>query len=441
MSRQHARSSKSLIIAVIAIILIVAIAFCVLYFAFPNTWNQIKDSIFGEVNTDNIQGGDSDDDSIISNPNGGTQNGGSSSNLPSLELGEGELRVHFINVGQGDCIYIQFPDENKTDMLIDCGNKSTGYDYNKTKKYLSDLNPDGKINHLMLTHCDEDHVDNMDEIIYDFEIENIYMPNVLAEPTGTSNTALALQNQIANLNAEKVAMFTDEDTITSQTYARFFIAALTEENCTIHLNMDKDESTNSIVITDTTFRLTFYCPTEEYYATTKLNTAHQKNAISPIGILEYNNRRVVFTGDSNEDKGSEQTFVRRISGELDCDVLKVGHHGSETSSSDKFLDAVKCEYAVISCNKNGNTFIHPRQATLDRLAARNMTVYRTDTNGTIVLTIDGESNLNFAMETEVEQAVNLIGADTATAKTQAQFSNDSQIELLFAITAVVSNLF
>ena len=439
MSRQHARSSKSLIIAVIAIILIIAIAFCVLYFAFPNTWNQIKDSIFGEVNTDNIQGGDSDDDLTTSNPNGGSQNG--TSNLPSLELGEGELRVHFINVGQGDCIYIQFPDEDKTDMLIDCGNKSTGYDYNKTKQYLSDLNPDGKINHLMLTHCDEDHVDNMDEIIYDFEIENIYMPNVLAAPTGTSNTALALQNQIADLDAEKVAMFTDEDTITSQTYARFFIAALTEENCTIHLNMDKDESTNSIILEDTTYRLTFYCPTEEYYATTKLNTAHQKNAISPIGILEYNNRRVVFTGDSNEDKGSEQTFVRRINGELDCDVLKVGHHGSETSSSDEFLDAIKCEYAVISCNKNGNTFIHPRQATLDRFAARNMTVYRTDTNGTVVLTIDSEGNMSFAVETEVEQAVNLIGADNETAKTQSYSINNSQIQLLYAITAAVSCIF
>ena len=392
-----------------------------------------------KVNTDTIQGGDSDDDSASSNPNGGSQNG--NSNLPSLELGEGELRVHFINVGQGDCIYIQFPDEDKTDMLIDCGNKSTGYDYNKTKQYLSDLNPDGKINHLMLTHCDEDHVDNMDEIIYDFEIENIYMPNVLAAPTGTSNTALALQNQIADLDAEKVAMFTDEDTITSQTYARFFIAALTEENCTIHLNMDKDESTNSIILEDTTYRLTFYCPTEEYYATTKLNTAHQKNAISPIGILEYNNRRIVFTGDSNEDKGSEQTFVRRINGELDCDVLKVGHHGSETSSSDTFLDAIKCEYAVISCNKNGNTFIHPRQATLDRFAARNMTVYRTDTNGTVVLTIDSESNMSFAVETEVEQAVNLIGADAETAKTQSYAFGNSQIELLVAMTAAVSRSF
>lgn len=438
MAGQHTRSSKALIITVVAIILIVAIILCVLFFAFPDTFNQIKNGVLGDGTTDNVQGGDSNDDSTTSNPNGGSQNSGSSSNLPSLELGEGELRVHFINVGQGDCIYIQFPDENKTDMLIDCGNKSTGYDYNQTKKYLNDLNPDGKINHLMLTHCDEDHVDNMDEIIYDFDIENIYMPNVLAAPTGTSNTALALQNQIADLDEEKVAMFTDEDTVTSQTYARFFIAALTEENCTIHINMDKDESTNSIVITDTTYRLTFYCPTEEYYATTKLNTAHQKNAISPIGILEYNNRRVVFTGDSNEDKGSEQTFIRRINGELDCDVLKVGHHGSETSSSDKFLDAIKCEYAVISCNKNGNTFIHPRQATLDRLAARNMTVYRTDTNGTVVLTIDNKSKLNFAMEKEVEQSVNLIGADAQTAQTQSYNCVNSEIQLLFALTAAVS---
>ena len=152
----------------------------------------------------------------------------------------------------------------------------------------------------------------------------------------------------------------------------------------------------------------------------------------------------MFTGDSNEDKGSEQTFVRRINGELDCDVLKVGHHGSETSSSDKFLDAVKCEYAVISCNKNGNTFKHPRQATLDRFAVRNMTVYRTDTNGTIVLTIDSESNLNFAMETEVEQAVNLIGfvgTDEEKAETQSCTLGESKIQLLVAVTAAVSHMF
>lgn len=381
---------KAIIIALIAIILIVAIAFCILYFAFPKTWDDIVATIKGYIDPAEPDSPPDDDNDLV--------------------LGEGELKVHFINVGQGDCIYIQFPDN--TDMIIDCGNKSSGYDFNTVSNYLTQLNPDGKINHLMLTHADEDHVDNMDEIIYQFEIENIYMPNILATPSNQN-----LRDRISQLDPDKVAVFDDPHTVSTNTYAKFFIAALTEENCTIHVNEDPDMNTNSIVISQESFRLTFYCPTEEYYDTTGLNTAERKNAISPIGILEYNNRRVVLTGDSNEI--NEPIFVERINGNLNCDVLKVGHHGSATSSTNEFLSAITCEYAVISCYKEGNTFVHPRQATLDRLKAHNMTIFRTDKNGTIVLTIDGESAMTFAVEREATQEEIMIGADTENANASA----------------------
>lgn len=301
-------------------------------------------------------------------------------------------------------------------MIIDCGNKSRGYDFQTVKSYLTALNPDGKINHLMLTHADEDHVDNMDEIIYEFEIENIYMPNILSVPKNSKGEPYAdLQEQIDNLDRDTVARFDDKDVVNSRTYANFFIAALSEENCEVHINEDPDEQTNSIVIQQETFRLTFYCPTEEYYDTTNLNNAERKNAVSPIGILEYNNRRVVLTGDSNEI--NEPIFVRRIGGKLDCDVLKVGHHGSATSSTAEFLDAITCEYAVISCNKEGNTFVHPRQVTLDRFKARNMSVYRTDKHGSIVLTIDGEGELKFTVDnSDVTDEEIFKGADTENAE-------------------------
>lgn len=384
---------KAFIIALIAVILIVAIGFCVLYFGFPDTWDSIMSAVRGDDKPDGA---------------GGTPPSG------DLTLGEGELKVHFVNVGQGDCIYIQFPDN--TDMIIDCGNKSRGYDFQTVKSYLTALNPDGKINHLMLTHADEDHVDNMDEIIYEFEIENIYMPNILSVPKNSKGEPYAdLQEQIDNLDRDTVARFDDKDVVNSRTYANFFIAALSEENCEVHINEDPDEQTNSIVIQQETFRLTFYCPTEEYYDTTNLNNAERKNAVSPIGILEYNNRRVVLTGDSNEI--NEPIFVRRIGGKLDCDVLKVGHHGSATSSTAEFLDAITCEYAVISCNKEGNTFVHPRQVTLDRFKARNMSVYRTDKHGSIVLTIDGEGELKFAVDnSDVTDEEIFKGADTENAE-------------------------
>ena len=292
-------------------------------------------------------------------------------------------------------------------MLIDCGNKSTGYDFDVTADYLENYLPDGKLDYLMLTHSDEDHVEYMSDILELYEVSNIFMPDILAEPSGTSAAAEELRDEIAALDPEKLAMFDDEDTITTQVYARFFVAALSEPNCEIVLNVDPDENTNSIVITDgkkqadgsyaaATYMLTFYCPTAEYYAESDLSSAEEKNAVSPIGILEYNDVRIVLTGDSNEI--NEPTFVERIDGSLDCDVLKVGHHGSETSSTEAFLDAINCEYAVISCNADGNTFYHPRQNTLDRFIADDMTIYRTDNNGNIVLTVDENGEMKFTLE-------------------------------------------
>ena len=385
---------RNLIVALIVIALIIAIAAVIIYFAAPDLF----DEILGRVKKED----------------GGTP--------PTvLAPGDGELQVHFMDVGQGDSILILFPDGK--DMLIDCGNKSTGYDFDVTADYLENYLPDGKLDYLMLTHSDEDHVEYMSDILELYEVSNIFMPDILAEPSGTSAAAEELRDEIDALDPEKLAMFDDEDTITTQVYARFFVAALSEPNCEIVLNVDPDEDTNSIVITDgteqangsyanATYMLTFYCPTAEYYATTDLSSAEEKNAVSPIGILEYNDVRIVLTGDSNEI--NEPTFVERIDGSLDCDVLKVGHHGSESSSLDVFLDAVDCEFAVISCGK-GNNHDHPRQEALDRLIEDDMTIYRTDNNGNIVLTVDENGEMKFTLEREADQSVNQIGADTAAA--------------------------
>lgn len=384
---------RNLIIALIVIALIIAIAAVIIYFAAPDLF----DEILGRVKK---------------------EDGGAPPTV--LAPGDGELQVHFMDVGQGDSILILFPDGK--DMLIDCGNKSTGYDFDVTADYLENYLPDGKLDYLMLTHSDEDHVEYMSDILELYEVSNIFMPDILAEPSGTSAAAEELRDEIAALDPEKLAMFDDEDTITTQVYARFFVAALSEPNCEIVLNVDPDEDTNSIVITDgkkqadgsyaaATYMLTFYCPTEEYYATTDLSSAEEKNAVSPIGILEYNDVRIVLTGDSNEI--NEPIVAERL-GNIDCDVLKVAHHGSESSSLDVFLDAVDCEFAVISCGE-GNNHDHPRQEALDRLIEDDMTIYRTDNNGNIVLTVDENGEMKFTLEREADQSVNQVGADTAAA--------------------------
>ena len=374
--RAYKKNPKAVIITIVAIVLVVAISWAILYFAFPDTWQQIV-SIF-----------DKDKD-------GGNK-------FTPLVRGDGELLVHMLDVGQGDCIYVQLPDGK--DMVIDCANYNDSGEYEKkTFDYLDAYITDDTVEYLMLTHCDSDHVYFMDELLERYQVEKLFMPNVLATPGTSSANKAKLQEQIDELDTSR---FTDKDTIDSITYAEFFIAALTEPNCEIVLNVDTDEKTNSIIIEETTYRLVFYCPTQEYYDDYGLNTAERKNAISPIGILEYNDRKIMLTGDSNE---YNEPLVMARTGKIDCDVLKVGHHGSATSTSNEFLDAYTFEYALISCNAAGNTFNHPRQDTLDRLKAHNINVYRTDNNGNIVVSVDKDGNIKITTQKEWNQEKNLIG--------------------------------
>ena len=376
--KAYKKNPKAVVISIVAIVLIIAIAFAILYVGFPDTWAEIV----ALCNKDENKGGNS---------------------FKPLVRGDGELLVHMLDVGQGDCIYIQLPDGK--DMVIDCANYNNSSTYQKeTFDYLDAYIEDDTVEYLMLTHCDSDHVYFMDDLLVRYQVDNLYMPNVLATPKNEE-----LKNQIAELDTSR---FTDKDTIDSVTYAQFFIAALTEPNCTITLNVDKDASSNTIIIEETSYRLVFYCPTQEYYDDNNLNSAERKNAISPIGILEYNGRKVMLTGDSNE---INEPLVMARTGKIDCDILKVGHHGSATSTSTAFLDYYTFEYALISCNAAGNTFNHPRQDTLDRLAQHNIDVYRTDNNGNIVVSVDKDGNIKITTEKEWNQSQNLIGL-TGTAE-------------------------
>ena len=349
------KQTRALIIAAAIVLAIVIIGICVLRFGFPGKWDELMDALF------------------------------------SRELVEGQLVVHFIDVGQGDGIYIEFPDGK--DMIIDMGS-TKGFSAAEAISVLKQLNPDGTVDHLMLTHSDQDHVRYLDEVINEFDVANIYMPNIKAEPKTSTQSGSDLVAQIEALNKSKLALFTDPDTVATNAYAEFFIAALSEKNCKIHLNEDSTRFSNDIIISGEGYTFTFWCPTSDFYDDNNLNTAEKLNAVSPVGILEFNGRRIVFTGDSNSL--NEPIIAERI-GHIDCDILKVAHHGSATSSTLAFLNAVDCEYAVISCG-SGNDYGHPTQSALDRLRAQNMTVYRTDLNGNVTLTVDAQGKLNFDVD-------------------------------------------
>ena len=261
--RHSQKLSKNIIIAIVAIVLIIAITMVILYFAAPETFDAIA---------------------AFFKPEGSSSTGGGgNTDTPPLERGEGDLQVHFIDVGQGDCILILFPDGK--DMLIDCGNKSSGYSFDETAEYLDTYITDDTLDYMMLTHGDEDHVEYLDNILEMYQVNNIFMPNILAAPNGTGASSVELREQIDAIDDEKIAMFTDPDVLTSNMYAEFFVAAFNEPDCNVMLNIDPSSTENSIVITDeaNTYRLTFYCPTQEYYNESNLNSAEKKGSVTTNG--------------------------------------------------------------------------------------------------------------------------------------------------------------
>lgn len=300
----------------------------------------------------------------------------------------GQLVVHYIDVGQGDCIYIAFPDG--TDMLIDCGSEKGRKEYETSAiSDLKELNPDGKIDHVMATHSDTDHISYLDEVLSEFQVGNVYMPNIRSNNLDKSVKIGGRDVKVGDLDASKLKKFTDKDTIDTNTYTEFFIAALSEPNCNITLNIGKYE------IRGQDYTFTFYCLSQEEWDSRNLKSATQINAVSPIGILEYAGRRLVFTGDSNK---SNEDYYYETYPYVDCDVLKVAHHGSRTSSSEEFLKHVKCEYAVISVG-DGNSYGHPEQETLDRLKATGIQkIHRTDKCGNVVLTVSHSGEMAFSCE-------------------------------------------
>ena len=299
----------------------------------------------------------------------------------------GQLVVHYIDVGQGDCIYIAFPDG--TDMLIDCGSQGGSSKYQTSAiSDLKELNPDGKIDRVMATHSDTDHISYLDEVFFEFQVNNVYMPNIESsyEKSFEFGNKKGTVKELVEKN--KLDKFTDDDKIDTLVYAEFFIAALSEPNCNITLNIGKYE------IRGQDYTFTFYCLSQEEWDRRHLNNGEQINAVSPIGILEYAGKKLVFTGDSNE---SNEEYYCETYPYVDCDVLKVAHHGSDGSSRDSFLQHVTCEYAVISAG--GKSYGHPAQETLDRLKANGIQkIHRTDKCGNVVLTVSHTGEMAFSCE-------------------------------------------
>ena len=242
-----------------------------------------------------------------------------------------DLIIYFLDVGEADCILIN---SNGEYALIDAGNTIDG---NKIVKYFESLGI-SNFKYVFGTHAHEDHIGGMANIIYNFNIEKFYMPNVPSEYKSYENVIKALNKR----NLDLTNPMNDEEYKLGESTLKMLYNG---EN-------EKDINNSSLVI-----------------------------------ILIYKNKSFLFTGDSKKE--AEEKYINK---DIESNLLKISHHGSNDASSANILVKIHPEYAIISVGKD-NDYYHPHQVTLDKLERIGTKIYRTDIEGTIVVKSDGE-NIN-----------------------------------------------
>lgn len=241
----------------------------------------------------------------------------------------GEMQVHFIDVGQGDATLIICDDEA---MLIDSGDDSKGtlvWNYLKKQGV-------AKLKYLILTHTDADHIGGADVIITKLDVETVFMGDFPKDNRTYKGLIDTLNHHLLTWSTPEVG------SVYELGGARFTIIA----------------------------------PNREY--STPNNTS--------LGLLLQNGKdRFLFTGDA-EEESEEDILSNGI--DIRCDVFKAGHHGSKTSNTEAFVQAVDPEYVVISCEE-GNSYGHPHAGPMNTFRRMGIKIYRTDEQGTVVATSTG----------------------------------------------------
>lgn len=257
-----------------------------------------------------------------------------------------ELQIYFFNVGQADCILVR---NNGKNMLIDAGDNEDGP---LLVKYIKKLGIN-KIDYLIGTHVHEDHIGGMDNIIKEFDIGEIYIPYT------TNKSKRKFYEDVINEVKQK------ELSINYKKVGDKF--ELGEAKCEIK-SIDNSDPTSSSKI----------------------------NSTSIVIQMEANSNKYLFMGDAEDDVETNSKITWE-----DIDVLKVGHHGSNTSSTEQFINKVLPEMAVISVNSNTNSYGHPSEIVMKRLQNKECQIYRTDMNGTILLINENGTNKVKMLNTKV----------------------------------------
>lgn len=248
------------------------------------------------------------------------------------KLEQNSLQVHFLDTGEGDAILIKLP--NGKNVIVDSGRNS--YE-SKIAYYINNVffngSKDKVFDYAILTHSDSDHSGNFLYILNNYQVKNFYRPKIYSRNNDTNydeNYDLVIDDANYDAIIDKINKLQDENKI--NVYYNF-------------VGAETDEIKNYI---------SFLTPT--------LNTYSNENMYSPIIKLAYKNKSVLLTGDATID--NEVELMNTVE-QFDVDVLKLGHHGSNTSTSGEFLEFIKPEYAIISCGKND--YGHPSDDVINNL--------------------------------------------------------------------------
>jgi len=242
------------------------------------------------------------------------------------------LEVFFFDVGQGDCILLKTGNHN---MLIDAGDGSQS---KNILNYLAKYNVTN-LDYLVATHPHADHIGSMSSVIKEMDnVNKVIMPD-------KTHTTKTFEDLIDVIEEHDIPL-------TIPNSGDIF----TLGDASIHVLAPNSATYNDI------------------------------NDYSIVLRVEFGDTSFLFTGDA-EAKSEGEQLLNRL--HLNADVLKVGHHGSKSSSTQKYLDAVSPNYAVISIGAN-NPYKHPHNEVITRLSTMGVAIYRTDTNGTIIFTSDGK---------------------------------------------------
>ena len=255
---------------------------------------------------------------------------------PDTSKPEGTLEVHYIDVGQGDATLIKCGSHA---MLIDGGNNNKG---TTVQLYLKKQGVES-LDYVIGTHPDADHIGCLDVIVYKYNCDTVIMPDY------------------------------EKDTKTYQE----LVDVIHDKNMKITYPVVGEQYALGEA------KFTIIAPNSNSYG-------GNANDYSVAILLEYGKNRFLFTGDAEETSEAEM-LTNGI--DISADVYKVAHHGSRSASTQEFLNAVHPKYAVISCGE-GNSYGHPHAEVLNRLRSMGVEVFRTDEQGSIIASSDGE-NINW----------------------------------------------